>query len=90
MTSRLNQPPQGQKRPASTAIPLLRLPGGVDVAVAPACDPRRPAPQTADSAPTEVGSDADDLLARAFDILAEEVEAWQSRRIASLPPGSVW
>jgi hypothetical protein len=67
---------------------LSSLPRIVEAAAGQASQARQAGRPAAPFASSALAPDFDELMARAFAILAEETEAWRARRAANLPPGS--
>ena len=75
----------GAQRPTG-ALPLSPLPGSADAALRQSRNARRVVGQTAPLAPSAGVVDANELVARALAILAEENELWQTRGAATPSP----
>jgi hypothetical protein len=82
----LNERPQNHRWPSARATPLCNLPRVVDSATA---LQRLRAAQIASAAPSTLGGDPGDLVARALGILADEAEAWRVRRNGEPSQGSI-
>jgi hypothetical protein len=77
----LNEPPRYHRWPYARATQVSDLPHVVESATA---LQHLRAAQVAPSAPSALGSDPGDLVARALAILADEAEAWRNRRNANI------
>jgi hypothetical protein len=82
----LSEPPRNPRWPSGQPAPPYDM---ARIADRGAAVPRRYAAPVAPSAPSALGGDPGDLVARALAILADEAEAWRNRRSANVPPRSV-